>query len=133
MEDLIRRICVFNSIRVMKIVCSRATSHHVCVRVLNAFSQKPSSRLMPRFMQSYLSTISPDHFWLLFLSSTIFFAFVNVGPYEEKPNDISKRHCIFLWMVSAKALQRIVKFEKLNFWQFLIYFIVHLTWQSMGL
>ena len=70
------------------------------------FSENPSDILMPNLVERYLFTISPDHFlffkMLHFLFFTIFFLFINMGPYGRKT---SKRHLI--WKYITDSLQKI--------------------------
>ncbi len=71
------------------------------VRPETQVSQKPLHGSRPNFMGSYLSTISPDHFFVfskfsIFKFLRIFFVFVNMGLYGSKNLGLGVLQCTYV-------------------------------------
>ncbi len=95
---------------------------------------------MPNLGKEYLATISPDLFFVFqsfFFIFTIFFSFsltrdhmgANISS-SDTSNSIPKS-CILIGRVSAKVVQRILKFQILDLCHFLFSFF-SLTWDHIG-
>ena len=110
-----------------------------------SFSRKPSSGLTPNLGERYLSTISPDHFLLLFLKILNFYfllrffsfsltwdhmgeQFQSTSPLKVHNRFTLNNPCILLAKVSTKGVQRIVKFKILYFCHF---FSLSSTWHGI--